>query len=68
MRLLDLELAHKREQWKRTHQRARSARINALAFLFLLIVGAAMACMFLFSSVGDERAHSRTPTATSAPP
>jgi hypothetical protein len=55
MRLLELELAHKREEWKRTHQRAHSARINAIAFLFLVLFGAVMAFMFLFSSVHEER-------------
>jgi membrane-anchored protein YejM (alkaline phosphatase superfamily) len=54
-RLLDLELAHKRTEWKRTHDRARKARINAIMLLFMLMVGAAMAFMYLFSSVNEER-------------
>lgn len=55
VRLLELELAHKREEWKRTHHRARKTRINAIAFLFLLIFGCAMAFLFLLSSVKENR-------------
>lgn len=66
MRLLDLELAHKREEWKRTHQRARTNRINAIALLLLLIFGGAMAFLFLFSSVNQERSVRSQTSSTNA--
>ncbi len=64
-RLLELELAHKRTEWKRVHDRARKARINAIMLLFILIIGVAMAFMYLFSSISEERpVHSSTSSAT----
>ncbi|MEY2546794.1 MAG: hypothetical protein QOG48_1911 [Verrucomicrobiota bacterium] len=67
-RLLELELAHKRTEWQRSGTRARSARINAIAFLVILIVGSAIAFFFLFSRVSEQRAsHQPSPSATEAP-
>ena len=66
-RLLELELAHKRTEWKRAHGRARRARVNAIALLFFLIAGIAFALLFLFSRVSEERAARPTPSASESP-
>jgi hypothetical protein len=55
MRLLELELVHKRATWKQSGQRYRSYRTAAFFFLFLLIVGCIAGGYFVFTQVNEQR-------------
>ena len=63
-RLIELELAQKRAQWKAAAARRRKIRMTSYFFLFLLILASLLAFFALFSRVNEERAN---PRATPAP-
>lgn len=54
-KLLDLELAQKRANWKQAGQRARSIRSASFVFLFLLIAACLVGSYFAFMRVTEER-------------
>ncbi|HEY6071434.1 MAG TPA: hypothetical protein VIU85_08685 [Chthoniobacterales bacterium] len=54
-KLLDLELAQKRQDWKQAGQRAKSVRAASFFFLFLLIVGCLVGGYFVFMRVNEGR-------------
>jgi hypothetical protein len=54
-RLLELELAAKRTEWKRASTRNQTLRMMSFLFLFVVIVGAMLAFFLVFSRVGEER-------------
>ena len=67
MKTLEVELALKRIEWKKVGERSRSIRVSGFVFLFVLVMGAAVAFMFLISSVNEQRMNSRAkPQSTSA--
>lgn len=71
MKSLDVELALKRVEWKKTSARSRSIRVSGFVFLFFVIAAAVMAFMFLISQVNDQRMNRPTgpaPTAAPLPP
>ncbi len=49
-RLLELELMQKRGAWQQKKQRLGALRVLSFFFLFLVLVGAALAFWFLFST------------------
>jgi hypothetical protein len=67
MKSLEVELALKRAEWKKTGERSRSIRVSGFVFLFVLIVAAAMAFMFLISQVNEQRTNGAPKMNTSAP-
>ena len=62
-KLLDLELAQKRQNWKQAGQRAKSVRTMSFFFLFLLIVGCLVGGYFVFMRVNEGRANQTPNTA-----
>jgi hypothetical protein len=66
-KLLDLELAQKRVEWKRASARHRTFRSLSFVFLFLLIVGALFAFFFVFSRVNEEKANQHSNAVSSVP-
>jgi hypothetical protein len=56
-KLLDLELAQKRQNWKQVGRRAKSVRAASFFFLFLLIVACLVGGYFAFMRVSGERAN-----------
>lgn len=54
-KLLDLELAQKRQNWKQAGQRAKSVRAASFLFLFLLIVGCLVGGYLVFMRVNEGR-------------
>jgi len=59
-RLLELELIHKRAEWKQAGNRYRAFRSAGFVFLFLLIAGTLLAFLFVFSRVNEQRANPRS--------
>src|SRR5205807_10506117 len=66
-RLLEIELIGKRAQWKQTAARNRSRRINTFVILAVLVAGCAVAFLFLFSKVNEERANRPASPEATAP-
>lgn len=62
-KLLDLELAQKRQNWKQAGQRAKSVRAASFFFLFLLIVGCLVGGYFVFMRINEGRANPAPSTA-----
>ena len=56
-RLLELELAQKRQDWKQTSARAQSIRSAGIAFIFFLVVACVIGGYFVFMRVNEQRAH-----------
>ena len=56
-RLLEIELEQKRIEWKRSRSRYRALRSVGFTFLFLVIAGALLAFLFLFSRANEQRAN-----------
>lgn len=48
MRLLELELAHKRAEWKQASSRVRTNRVNAIVMLVALLLAIAVAFFFFY--------------------
>lgn len=70
MRLLELELIQKRAARQQASQKLRSLRTASFVFLFLILLGAALAMYFVFSSgqVDEMRARRASqPTPSIAP-
>lgn len=67
-RMLDLELNMKRVEWKKAKAKRRSNRMAAIAFLFLLFTGLAMAFLFFFSKVQERRGEASQTHPESAAP
>ena len=63
MKLLELELAQKRENWKQAGERARSIRSASFVFLFLLIVACLAGGYFAFMRVNEQRTNPPAPSA-----
>jgi hypothetical protein len=63
VRMLELELAQKRANWKQTSQRNRSMRSAAFLFLFLLIVACLTGFFFVFVQVSEKRPNRPAATA-----
>jgi hypothetical protein len=66
-KLLELELAQKRVEWKRASARHRTFRSLSFVFLFLLIVGALFAFFFVFSRANEEKANQHGNATSSVP-
>jgi hypothetical protein len=62
LRLLDLELRQKRAIWQRASARHRTSRIVWFFSIFVVIAGALLALLFVFSKANEEKANSRHPT------
>ena len=56
-RLLELELAQKRANWKHAGERARSIRAAGFVFLFVLILACLVGGYFAFMRVSEQRAN-----------
>ena len=56
-KLLDLELAQKRQNWKQAGQRAKSVRAASFFFLFLLIVACLVGGYFAFTRINEGRSN-----------
>jgi hypothetical protein len=69
LRLIDLELAQKRLQRKRSPTPFRSFRLASFIFLFAVILGVALAFYYVFYSGGLDEIRSRGahPTASPSP-
>lgn len=63
-RLLELELAQKRAQWKEAGARRRNARVMSFAFLLLIIIGCLFGLFFAFSMVSDSKPKQQTSSKT----
>jgi hypothetical protein len=66
LRMLDLELIQKRAQRKQASARRNSFRMVSFFFLFVVILGAAVAAYFAFTSGRVDELRART-EATSSP-
>jgi hypothetical protein len=53
--MLELELAHKRANWKQASQRNRSRRSAAFLFLFLVVAACLAGFFFTFVRVSEQR-------------
>lgn len=64
-RMIELELAEKRAQWKESATRRKKVRMASYFFLFLLIIGSLFAFFVLFLRVKEERTNPRPTPAPS---
>ncbi len=65
--LLELELIQKRAAWQQAASRRGSLRVLSFLFLFIVIVGALVACFVFLSSNSVTEVHSNAPNASPAP-
>jgi hypothetical protein len=54
-RLLEIELIHKRAEWKQASARRRSMRSLAFAFIFFVVIASLFGAYFVFMRVHEER-------------
>ena len=64
-RVLETELIEKRAAWQRANTRYRAARILSFFFLFIVILAAGGAFLFLFSRAKDAAASRPSSSVTS---
>jgi hypothetical protein len=67
VRLLDLQLKQKRNEWKDASARHRSVRMASYVSLFFLIMAALIAFVFLFSRANEDRPAQQKPTTSDSP-
>ena len=56
-KLLEIELMHKRTEWKQAGARNRSRRAASFAFLFILLLACAVGGFLMFSKLNEKRAN-----------
>ena len=56
-KLLELELAQKRQNWKQAGDRARSIRAAGFVFLFFIVAACLVGAYFAFMRVNEQRSN-----------
>jgi hypothetical protein len=66
--LLEIELIHKRAEWKQASTRRRNMRSLAFAFIFLIVIASLFGGYFVFMRVNEERGNQHPHGAPAAGP
>lgn len=67
-RVLEIELAAKRAAWQREREKHRVVRVLSFSFLSVVIIGALIAFLFIFSRMNEAHEQRSQPAAASTSP